>query len=494
MKISYLKYLYILLIIFIISMFSSYAYFSWGSDSNNNTNVSFDVISEKVYIEYDAGSNIESANIYPVSDKSEGISKTITVKTDKTISKTVTFNLYLDLTSVDSELLSDSFKWAVYSNNTLVSSGNFANGSVSCNNDSSINHIVLFSNEIVTNSLKTYILYIWLDGNMDNSSDMMDKSFVMNLHADGMNAILKENGISLTNIFNSADRSDVTTAGGEVISQASSVSLMQDSFGNIRYYGNNPNNYVTFNGESAGWRVIGLFETEDEDGNISKRLKLVRNQSIGSYSYNNSSSSLSNDWSKSRLMKLLNYGYDGNLYWSRGSGSCYSGESDAVVSCDFSTIGFTDSAKNLIDKIKYNLGGTSLYDGLYADDYYNYERGSSVYSGNSTYWYGYVGLIYPSDYMYASDLNLCKNSGYDFSLDEDNCLNTDWLYKSNTSYWIMMSRSDDNEAIFNVFSDGFIYDYNYVYESQNVYPVVFIKSSISIIDGSGKQSDPYILG
>ena len=494
MKISYLKYLYILLIVFIISMLSSYAYFSWGSDSNNNTNVSFDVIADKVYIEYDAGSNIEGANIYPVSDKSEGISKIVTVKVDKELSKKTTFNLYLDLTSVDSELLSDSFKWAVYSNNSLVSSGNFASGGVTCNNDSSLNHIVLFSNEIVTSSLKTYILYIWLDGNMDNSSDMMDKSFEMNLHADGVNAILKEDSSSLIDIFNSSEKSSVTTAGGEVISQASSVSLMQDSFGNIRYYGSNPDNYVTFNGESAGWRIIGLFEIEDEDGNKSNRLKLVRNTSIGSFSYNNSSSSLSNDWNNSRLMKLLNSGYDNNLYWSRGSGSCYSGESDATVSCDFSTIGLTENAKSLIDKVKYNLGGTSLYEGLYADDYYNYERGSSVYSGNSTYWNGYVGLIYPSDYMYASDLNLCKKSGYDFSLDEDNCLNTDWLYKSSISYWVMLSRSDDNEATFNVFSDGFIYDYNYVYESHNVYPVVFVKSSIGIIDGSGKQKDPYILG
>ena len=153
MKIKYFKYIYILLIVLILSMIGSYAFFGWSNASGNNTNVSFDVIADKVYIEYDAGSNIEGANIYPVSDKSEGISKTVTVKVDKELSKKTTFNLYLDLTSVDSELLSDSFKWAVYSNNTLVSSGNFASGGVTCNNDSSLNHIVLFSNEIVTSSL-----------------------------------------------------------------------------------------------------------------------------------------------------------------------------------------------------------------------------------------------------------------------------------------------------------------------------------------------------
>ena len=492
MKISYFKYLYILLIVLVLSIIGSYAYYSWGS--NSNINVSFDVISEKVYIEYDAGSDIEGFNMYPVDDKSDGISKTITVKTDKTISKTITFNLYLDLTSVDSALLDSSFKWAVYSNNSLVNSGNFSSGSVSCNKDSSINHVVLLSNQAVTTTEKQYILYLWIDGNNTNSDGMMGKSFSFNLHADGVNALLKEEGSSLEDTFNNASKSSVTSAGGEVISVASDINLMQDSFGNIRYYGSSPNNYVTFNGESGGWRIIGLFDTENESGSVSKRLKLVRDTSIGSFSYNNSSTSLSNDWSNSRLMKLLNYGYDGNLYWSRGSGSCYSGESDAVINCNFSTIGLLDSAKNLIDKVKYNLGGTSVYEGLYADDYYSYERGSSVYSNNNTYWYGYVGIIYPSDYMYASDLSVCNSSGYDFSLDEGNCLNTDWLYKSNTSYWTMMPRSDDNEAVFNVFSGGFIYDYNYVYESQDVFPVLYLKSSVKFIGGTGSQLDPYILG
>ena len=125
MKIGYLKYLYILLIVLILSIVGSYAYYSWGNGSSSKTNVSFDVVSETVYIDYDAGSNIEGS-LYPVDDKSDGISKTITVKTDKEApnDKKVSFNLYLDLTSVDSALLDSSFKWAVYSNNSLVNSGN----------------------------------------------------------------------------------------------------------------------------------------------------------------------------------------------------------------------------------------------------------------------------------------------------------------------------------------------------------------------------------
>ena len=154
MKTIYFKYVYILLIVLILFIVGSYAFFSWGSNANNNTNVSFDVIADTVYIEYDAGSDITGANLYPVDDKSNGISKTITVKTDKVSSKPVTFNLYLDLTSVPTALLHSSFKWAVYTGNDLVSSGNLTDSTVSCNKNSAVNHIVLFSNENVTTTEK----------------------------------------------------------------------------------------------------------------------------------------------------------------------------------------------------------------------------------------------------------------------------------------------------------------------------------------------------
>lgn len=61
-------------------------------------------------------------------------------------------------------------------------------------------------------------------------------------------------------------------------------SLMQDVGNNIRYYGANPNNYIYFNCSdynnqlsSTGeiWRIIGVF---------NDKLKLIRNENIGSYS------------------------------------------------------------------------------------------------------------------------------------------------------------------------------------------------------------------
>ena len=513
MKTRYFKYVYILLIVLILFIVGSYAFFSWGSNANSNTNVSFDVIAETVYIEYDAGPDITGANLYPVDDKSDGISKTITVKTDKVVqSKPVTFNLYLDLTSVPTALLHNSFKWAVYTGNDLVSSGNLTDSTVSCNKNSAVNHIVLFSNEKVTTTEKKYVLYLWIDGTDNNPDDMMNKSFEFNLHADGNNALLKSATNILTKKYEKGNKTSITTAGGEAITQASSVGLMQDSFGNIRYYGANPNNYVTFNGESAGWRIIGVFDTEDEKGNVSKRVKLIRATSIGSYAYDNKPSGVgtstsnngSNDWADARLMMLLNpgyetksslYAYEGSLYWDRKSGTCYAGKSEGTTSCDFTSTGLTSQAQSQIDKVKYYLGGNSTA-AVYADDYYNFERGTTVYSGHQTTWNGYIGIMYPSDYVYATDLSVCTKDGYNYN--DKNCENKDWLLDARNSTWTMSSISSYDYWAFHVYREGDVCRNGFfgVHYSFGVRPVAYLKSNSQIVNGTetGTQSDPYIIG
>jgi hypothetical protein len=76
------------------------------------------------------------------------------------------------------------------------------------------------------------------------------------------------------------------------------------------------------------------------------RVKLIRNEPIGLYSYDTSASTVNsgygiNEWSQADLMKLLNPGYESNqdlnnsgttitvnnsLYWTKGSGTCYNGD------------------------------------------------------------------------------------------------------------------------------------------------------------------------
>ena len=174
---------------------------------------------------------------------------------------------------------------------------------------------------------------------------------------------------------------------------------------NLRYVGAAPNNYVSFNNEL--WRIIGVMNNiDDGTGKKETRLKIIRDEPIGKYSWDNKASGTgsstseygSNDWSDSTLQIVLNEG----PYWNRTSGSCPSGQNGATTSCDFSTNGLTAEAKSMIGNAKWNLGGTAIYTSKLASHWYTYERGTDVYSGRPTEWIGKVGLMYPSDYGYAT--------------------------------------------------------------------------------------------
>ena len=151
---------------------------------------------------------------------------------------------------------------------------------------------------------------------------------------------------------------------------------------NLRYIGANPNNYVLFNNEL--WRIIGVMNNiEDGTGNKETRLKIIRSESIGAYSWDNKGEYGENNWSDSTLQQVLNSG----AYWNRTNGECPYGENGATTACDFSTTGLTSDAKSMIGNAVWNLGGTASYtsnsDGL-ASHWYGYERGTTVYIGRPT--------------------------------------------------------------------------------------------------------------
>ena len=278
-----------------------------------------------------------------------------------------------------------------------------------------------------------------------------------------------------------------------------------------RYIGANPNNYVKFNDEL--WRIIGVFDVDDGTGKIEKRMKIIRNESIENYPWDNKDTSTGaendygkNNWSDARLNYLLNPGhesetYGGSLYWNRKSGTCYYGQNNATMSCDFTSTGLTDAAKEMIGDAKWYLGGTANYtsssNGL-ASHFYKYERGTTVYSGRSTNWTGKVGLIYPSDYGYATSGNSSTTRATCLAKELYNwdgasaCYQNDWLFKS--SYmWSVSPGSSTGSGVFGVSSSGFVYGYSAT-GAYGVWPVVYLKSTIKVTTGTGSSDSPFILG
>ena len=287
-----------------------------------------------------------------------------------------------------------------------------------------------------------------------------------------------------------------------------------------RYIGADPNNYVEFNGEL--WRIIGVFTIDDGTGNIEERLKIIRNESIGSYSWDNKTRNTGaesnygkNNWTDARLNYLLNPGHEsesvgGSLYWNSGSGTCYSGQNNATTNCDFTTTGLKDDAKNMIGDTLWYLGGASNYtsasNGL-ASHWYTYERGTNVYNSSTslrdTSFVGKVGLMYPSDYGYATsggstqDRNACLNKElYNWDSSEfSDCKNNDWLYESRYTQWTFSHHSSISYYVFRVGASGYVYNFADTNACNNytVRPTVFLKSDIKIVDGDGTSCFPYKL-
>lgn len=322
----------------------------------------------------------------------------------------------------------------------------------------------------------------------------------------------------ITNLYISNTKTKVTNNSIEY-NYATSVNLMNDRLGgttssldggNIRYYGASPNNYVYFNCESYPstncelWRIVGVF-----DG----RVKLIRNEAIGYYSWDTSDSTINdgdgaNEWSQADLMKLLNPGYEsesvgGSLYYNSKSGVCYSGEYNATRSCDFTSTGIKNyTTRNFVENVKWNLGGWYNSE-EYSDVLYKKERGTEVITNpsdgilRSTSWTGKVALLYPSDYGYAANLNECANVG---KFDCSNWLNSTF----NGKYpWLLTPSINNSDEGFNymetyawtVFSDvpDGLDSGQDVFNVYDVFPTLFLKTNIIKSGGDGSQSNPYQL-
>ena len=514
------------LLVLIAIVGGTYAWYVWTTSDSDTTKIVAGVGAATVT--FDGGSDI-NANLRPVSDKSKGIIKNISVKADTT---GLVFNMYLDITSIDTGLKDESFRYELYKGTTKVKEGNFSDSyltsnTVTCSKNNT-NHIVLLTNESISMSKTSYTLYIWIDGeNYTNPNTMMNKTFSFKLHADGEGAVMRGYTAAdyITDLYTEAAKETVTN-NSITYNAAPSVSLMNDRLGgtttsldggNIRYYGASPNNYIYFNCSDYSnqtsstcetWRIIGVF-----DG----KLKLIRGSQIGKYSWDNKNKSTGaennygkNDWTTARLMKLLNpsnyYKVDSNdnnlgqsLYYNSASGKCYSGQNNATKDCDFTSTGIkNEETRNMIAETTYNLGGWNS-NTVYPNLMYEKERGTTVYTGKpTTPWTGKIALAYPSDYGYAADLNQCKDKTlYDYN--NSTCTSNNWMKaiitnNGSNSGWLLTPYSSGSSNVWYVTSDGSVYNNSSACNANGAVPVLSLSSELGIESGGdGSSSNPYKL-
>ena len=500
----------ILTIIFTLSG-GTLAYLNWRSASN--TAVTF-TVEAGFSCAADGGGNITSSQVMlaPSSCTNSTYAIKRTVKVMPTVeSGKMYMDLWLNINKLDTGLKnSDNFKYVLSTSSTSCTTGVVASGNFKGKTAGST-VTLLEGKEYTQTATETYYLYVWLDS-AEESTETMNQTFNLSLGGECAN----NKPITAKTLVNKANPESLLYADAtdeqkkEMWTFSHEATEQVGATTDYRYIGSSPNNYITFNDEV--WRIIGVF-----DG----RIKIIRQDSLGSMSRDykqrgvgSSTSYGSNDWSDSQLMYMLNsnwlttgsdilksgYTFDGT-YVKDGNGKiiyqkgCEPESADGTTySCTSYTWSLNDKALTKVDKVTYYLGGASSAIGSGAS-YYTFERGTTVYTNRPTNWSGYVGLAYPSDYIYTFVNGVdetCFNNGNECSTSNGAVPTSSWM---NVMYgsehqWLISSYSGEPQYGFFVYSEGNVRSYYTVLGSFGVRPVVYLVSGIKL-EGEGTSSNPY---
>ena len=300
--------------------------------------------------------------------------------------------------------------------------------------------------------------------------------------------------------------------GGSSVSGTSFETLMSTSTPDIydenglRYEGADPNNYICLDNQKSGscasssllFRIIGLFDEDtSSDGTTSsgtkKLLKVIDTNNYGGTSGKYWNTEGTNNWSTASLKTELNGTYLPTLL---GTSNVNSKLSSAIANA------------------KWHLGGGNntsssnyYYQKITTENMHKAERSpyatsgtlQNLYSGNPASIYAKVGLMYPSDYGYATDGGTTTNKsscrskelynwdGSSFSY----CKNNDWLYTSQSSFvnnneWLLSPYSSNSRAA-RLDSSGYVSPGNggSVGALFAVRPTFYLDSSVLKIVGTG---------
>ena len=474
-KFIHSKYLLISLIVLLILLVmatGTYAWFTWRSTNNTSLTMNIGKLAD---VMFNGGNDISTNTLAPVYNYTDGEKTTFSINNKDTTGASLDYNIKLNITSIASELKSSDLKYVLLKDNTIVKEGNFSTMVVGTN--------TIYSNSISSSGTTNFIFYLYIDGNSENNLNMMNKSLVGTITVEGNEVIGETLSSYIENLMADGEYETVTNNGVDYDYNTVN-SLMDDNYGNIRYYGSSPNNYVYFNCDDYSnqssstcevWRIIGLFNDQNEPSLI----KIVRNDSIGNFPwdpYNNF-----NGWNDAGMRFILNnYSMEGvqgeGLYWNRRSGTCLNGDSGT---CDFTTTGLkNDATRNAIYNAKWQVSAFSetLF---YSNEAYENEMGLGTEVED------YIGLISTSDYGFAADFRTCSIQIFDY----DSCSEVNWLLNGEDQWTIIPM---DNETTYSVYNSGMLSTLN-VSNVAAIRPTLYLNFNVIKKDGTGTSSDPYQL-
>ena len=240
------------------------------------------------------------------------------------------------------------------------------------------------------------------------------------------------------------DNTDIVTSGN---------GLYEDEYeeGKYTYKGANPNNYVTFNNEEAGWRIISI--------NSEGTIKIMRNANINTSNNLAWDSSDSNTWNRPAS---LNTYLNGTYY-----NSLTSIAQSQIVEATYYAGTVTDNNNDMQDQISDEKVTPSKVK---------------------------VALPTVSEYLRA---NSNKKQCGTLNLNNNNystCQNSDWMVDSSITYWWTLSPYSGNSTfVFHVSNHGQVYNDTAHVTSFVVRPAITLSSEVKITGGDGSKSKPYTI-
>lgn len=334
------------------------------------------------------------------------------------------------------------------------------------------NTIALLVNGKVSNTFPSKGLY-QIDITCDNADGVWDidnwKLDIKNITGNvSCNVSFTSSPKLLSNVVNT------TSTSGEV----SGNGLLYKSDYGVRYKGNNPNNYIWYNGEL--YRIIGktpvctAVNTDNtcKTWNNNGLVKIIKNDSIGGLVYNVNTKS-SSTWVESTIQKNLNECFLGQIN-SRNNTTCatycysyYTSSYTPVAKCDYTQNGIASSGdyNNMIyDGVYWNIGVTGSTSTT-GKTQYDKEKTSQTSTTLK------IGLMYASDYGYA------MNNGY----------KNNWLFTKGYE-WTMTAYNASYPV--GVYGIGGLNN-NSAFGGYAVRPVFYLKSNVYVISGDGSEGNPY---
>ena len=247
-----------------------------------------------------------------------------------------------------------------------------------------------------------------------------------------------------------------------------------------RYQGKNPDNYIWFNDEL--WRIIGNVPVCLESGceATENRVKIIRNDSIGSIKFGNNST-----WMGSNIQNLLNTCYLGKT--SSCDSYCYTSSTSSKGTCDYSSDGIdtTDYYGKMVEDVYFNVGaGDETY--KTAANYYTQEIATHAASASK------IGLMYASDWGYAIEdfTGVLGDSGSPQSYSDKNWLFSNGMERIMSVYSSLLPLYSDNHGYL---SGGSITGFA-AQNGASIRPVLYLKSNVYVVSGTGSKVDPYRIG